>query len=352
MDRNPDDRVPEQLATATGEGAQGYSPPAHPEPPGTSDAAEIRAVPVRHPGRWVSCAVVLVLLAMLVHTLVTNPRFQWGVIGQYFTTSQVIHGLELTLLLTVIAMAIGIALGVLLAVMRMSPNGVLSSVSWFYIWFFRGTPVLVQLIFWYNISALFPHIGFGVPFGPVLVGINANAVITPLVAAMLGLGLNEGAYMSEIIRAGMLSVGEGQVQAANSLGMSRGLTIRRIILPQAMRVIIPPTGNETIGMLKTTSLVSVLAVSELLFTVEQIYSRTFQTIPLLIVASLWYLIVTTILTTGQYYVERHYARGAARALPPTPLQRLATWSRNVREGTWAARGAAAAGGPAGRAGGR
>ena len=345
MDRNPDDGVPERLATSMGEAPPGYSPPAHPE------AAEIRAVPVRHPGRWVSSVVVLVLVAMLIHTLVTNPRFQWGVIGQYFTTRQVISGLELTLLLTLVAMAIGIALGVLLAIMRMSPNGVLSSVSWFYIWFFRGTPVLVQLIFWYNISALFPHIGFGVPFGPVLVGINANAVITPLVAAMLGLGLNEGAYMSEIIRAGMLSVGEGQVQAASSLGMSRGLTIRRIILPQAMRVIIPPTGNETIGMLKTTSLVSVLSVTELLFTVEQIYSRTFQTIPLLIVASLWYLIVTTILTIGQYYVERYYARGAARALPPTPRQRLAAWYRDLRTGAWSSR-AASIGGPAGRAGSR
>lgn len=344
MDTNPDDRAPEQLVTAMEDGGRGHSPPAHP------DAAEIRAVPVRHPGRWVSSLAVLVLAAMLIHTLVTNPRFQWGVISQYFTSAEVIHGLGLTLLLTLVAMSIGMVLGVLLAIMRMSPNGVLSSVSWAYIWFFRGTPVLVQLIFWYNISALFPHIGFGVPFGPVLAGVNANAVITPLVAAMLGLGLNEGAYMSEIIRAGMLSVGEGQLQAASSLGMSRALSIRRIILPQAMRVIIPPTGNEMIGMLKTTSLVSVLSVTELLYAAELIYARTFQTIPLLIVASLWYLIVTTILTIGQYYVERHYARGAARALPPTPLQRLTTWSRNLRERARPSRGAAPTGGPAGRAG--
>lgn len=340
-----DDRPPEQLATATGapEAAGSDPPPAH------SDAAEIQAVPLRHPGRWLSSLVVLVLVAMLIHTLVTNPHFQWGVIGQYFTTSQVIAGLELTLLLTLLAMAIGIALGVLLAVMRMSPNPVLSAVSWFYIWFFRGTPVLVQLIFWYNISALFPRIGLGVPFGPVLVGVHVNSLVTPLVAAILGLGLNEGAYMSEIIRAGMLSVGEGQLQAASSLGMSRGLTIRRIVLPQAMRVIIPPTGNETIGMLKTTSLVSVISVTELLYTVELVFARNFETIPLLIVASLWYLAVTTVLTTGQYYIERHYARGAARALPPTPLRRLATWYRDMRGGAWPPRPAGVPGGRAGRA---
>jgi polar amino acid transport system permease protein len=325
---DPDDRAPEQLATAMGARARARNS----SPPTRPDATEIQAVPLRHPGRWLSSFIVLVLVAMLIHALVTNPRFQWGVIGQYFTTGQVISGLELTLLLTLLAMAIGIALGVLLAVMRMSPNPVLSSVSWFYIWFFRGTPVLVQLIFWYNISALFPHIGLGVPFGPVLVGVNVNSIVTPMVAAILGLGLNEGAYMSEIIRAGMLSVGEGQLQAASSLGMTRGLTIRRIVLPQAMRVIIPPTGNETIGMLKTTSLVSVISVTELLYTVELVFSRNFETIPLLIVASLWYLIVTTILTTGQYYIERHYARGAARALPPTPLQRLATWYRDMLGG--------------------
>ncbi|MGH9066924.1 MAG: amino acid ABC transporter permease, partial [Acidimicrobiales bacterium] len=254
---------------------------------GASSSAEIRAVPVRHPGRWVAMVVVLVLLAMLVNTLVTNVHFQWGVVGQYFTTTRVLHGLALTVELTVIAMAIGIALGVILAIMRLSPNPIVSGSAWLYIWFFRGTPVLVQLLFWFFLSALYPKLGLGVPFGPEFVSGSANAFITPLVAAILGLGLNEGAYMSEIVRAGIISVDHGQTEAAMALGMSRMQTMRRIVLPQAMRVIIPPTGNETISMLKTTSLVSVLAVSELLYTVEQIYARTYQTIPLLIVASLW-----------------------------------------------------------------
>jgi len=282
----------------------------------------IKAVPVRHPGRWVAAAVVLVLVAMLVNTLVTNPRFGWNIIGQYFLSSRVLTGLGYTILLTVVAMAIGIVLGVLLAVMRLSVNPLLSGASWVYIWFFRGTPVLVQLLFWFNLAFLYPRISLGVPFGPAFVHGNANSLITALAAAILGLGLNEGAYMAEIVRAGILSVDHGQIEAAQAVGMSRALTMRRIILPQAMRVIIPPTGNETISMLKTSSLASVITVTELLYAVQLIYSVNFQTIPLLIVASIWYLIMTSVLTIGQYYVERYYARGAARSLPLTPLQRL------------------------------
>lgn len=288
----------------------------------TGPPDQIKAVPVRHPGRWVAAVVVLVLVAMLVHTLATNPRFEWGVIGQYFLSRRVLNGLGLTILLTVVAMAIGIILGVILAVMRLSANPLLSGASWVYIWFFRGTPVLVQLLFWFNLAFLYPRISLGVPFGPAFVHANANDVISALTAAILGLGLNEGAYMAEIVRAGILSVEHGQVEASQALGMSRALTMRRIILPQAMRVIIPPTGNETISMLKTSSLASVITVTELLYAVQLIYSVNFQTIPLLIVASIWYLIMTSVLTIGQYYVERHYARGAARELPPTPLQRL------------------------------
>ena len=269
-----------------------------------------------------AAAVVLVLIAMFVHTLVTNPRFQWGVVGSYFLSRRVLDGLEITILLTVVCMVIGIVLGVMLAVMRLSANPLLSGASWVYIWFFRGTPVLVQLLFWYNMAALYPRISLGVPFGPSFVHLNANSLITALTAAILGLGLNEGAYMAEIVRAGILSVDHGQVEAAQALGMTRTLTMRRIILPQALRVIIPPTGNETISMLKTSSLASVITVTELLYAVQLIYSENFQTIPLLIVASLWYLIATSVLTAGQYYVERHYARGSARELPPTPLQRL------------------------------
>ena len=288
----------------------------------TGPPEEIKAVPVRHPGRWLAAAVVLLLVAMLVHTLVTNPRFQWDIIGRYFLSSRVLDGLALTILVTVVAMAIGIVLGVILAVMRLSANPLLSSASWAYIWLFRGTPVLVQLLFWFNLAFLYPRISLGVPFGPSFLQASANDLITPLTAAILGLGLNEGAYMAEVVRAGILSVEHGQAEAAQALGMSRTLTMRRIILPQAMRVIIPPTGNETISMLKTSSLASVITVTELLYAVQLIYSVTFQTIPLLIVASIWYLIVTSVLTAGQFYIERHYARGSARQLPPTPWQRL------------------------------
>jgi len=221
-------------------------------------------------------------------------------------------------------MAIGIVLGVLLAVMRLSPNPLVSGASWVYIWLFRGTPVLVQILLWYNIAALYPRLSLGIPFGPTFAQVDANSLITPFVAGMLALGLNEGAYMAEIVRAGVISVPEGQTHAAQSLGMTRLQTMRRIVLPQAMRVIVPPTGNETISMLKTTSLVSVIALPhpELLYAAQLIYSVTYQTIQLLIVASLWYLIVTTVLTIGQFYLERYFGRGATRALPETTLGRF------------------------------
>jgi polar amino acid transport system permease protein len=283
---------------------------------------EIKAIPVRHYGRWVAGGFVALLAAALVQSVATNPRFEWDVVGDYLFSSRVLHGLVLTLELTVTSMAIGIALGVVLAVMRLSPNPLVSGASWTYIWFFRATPVLVQILFWGYIAALYPRFSLGIPFGPELASADANSLITPFVAGMLALGLNEAAYMAEIVRAGIISVDEGQIQAAKSLGMTRLLTMRRIVLPQAMRVIIPPTGNETISMLKTTSLVSVLAVTELLYTVQLIYSVNYKTIPLLIVASIWYLAVTTVLTIGQYYVERHFARGAERELPPTAFRRL------------------------------
>jgi polar amino acid transport system permease protein len=258
----------------------------------------------------------------LVRSAATNPRFNWDLVRQFFFSHQVLHGLVLTIELTVIAMVIGILLGIVLAVMRLSPNPLVSGASWTYIWLFRGTPLLVQLLFWNFISAVYPQITFGIPFGPEFVHANANTLITPYVAAILGLGLNEAAYMAEIVRAGILSVDEGQTDAAHALGMTRIKTMRRIVLPQAMRVIIPPTGNETISMLKNTALVSVIAITDLLYSVQLIYSQNFRQIPLLIVASIWYLILTTVLSIGQYYVERHFGRGSTRELPPTPLQRL------------------------------
>ena len=286
------------------------SAPEHPE--------QIRAVPVRHPGRWVAAAIIIVIAAALARSVATNPRFQWGVVGDYLFAAPVEDGVLKTLELTFLAMVIGIVLGILLALMRLSANPLVSWASWLYIWLFRGTPVLVQILFWYNVAAVYPKITLGLPF----LHANANDLITPFMAGLLALGLNEGAYMSEIVRAGIISVDEGQNEAAQALGMSRLQTMRRVVLPQAMRVIVPPTGNETISMLKTSSLVSVIAFTELLYASQLIYSQNYKQIPLLIVASAWYLFLTSILSFGQYYLERHYARGAMRELPATPLQRL------------------------------
>jgi polar amino acid transport system permease protein len=282
----------------------------------------IKAIPVRHPGRWVATAVILLFVAMAINMAVTNPNFAWDVVRENIFATTILEGVWATVWITIVAMIVGIAGGVVLSVMRLSPNPVLSNVAMVYIWFFRGTPVLVQLIFWFNLAALVPQISIGIPFGPTLVSWDTNSVITPFMAALLGLGLNEAAYMAEISRAGIQSVDEGQVEAASALGMSRSLTMRRIVLPQAMRVIIPPTGNEVISMLKTTSLVSVVALPELLYNTQQIYARTYETIPLLIVASIWYLLLTSILTVGQFYIERHYGRGSSNTPPPTYWQRL------------------------------
>ena len=296
------------------------------------DPGTLRAIPVRHPGRWVSVAVILVLLAQFVHWLLTNPELNWPLVGSYLFDPSIRAGIRHTLLLTVIAMLLGVVFGLLLAVMRLSANPIVSGVAWIYIWFFRGTPVFVQLLFWYNLPTVQRSVSLGIPFGPSWFQTDPKTLITQFSAACLGLGLNEAAYMAEIARAGILSVDEGQAQAAAALGMTRARTMRRIILPQAMRVIIPPTGNETISMLKTTSLVSVIGYTELLYTAQIIYSRTFQVIPLLLIASLWYLVMTSVLTVGQYYLERRFARGAMRALPPTPLQRVRGLSRR-----WASR---------------
>ncbi len=278
---------------------------------------------MRRPGRWIAAALVLLVAASLTHSAATNPRFHWDVVGEYLFSHRILSGLLTTIELTVIAMVMGIVIGVLLAVMRLSSNPLVSGGSWLYIWFFRGTPVLVQLFFWANIATLYPEIALGIPFGgPDLLTADGNELITLFVAAVLCLGLNEGAYMAEVVRAGLLSVDEGQTEAAQALGMTRLQTMRRIVLPQAMRVIIPPTGNETISMLKTSALVSVIALTDLLYAAQLIYAVNYQVIPLLIVASLWYLLVTTILSIGQYYIERHYDQGSSREQGPTPWGRL------------------------------
>ncbi len=265
-----------------------------------------RVVPLRHPWTWVASALVAALAALALASVATNPAFQWPVVAEYMLDPQILLGLARTLELTVVAMVIGLVLGTLLAMMRLSPNRLLQTVSWAYIWFFRSVPALVQLIFWYNLGALYPVIALRVPMGPTLWSANTNTLITPMFAALAGLGLAQAAYTAEVIRGGIAAVPRGQTRAALALGM-RPLTIfRRIVFPQAMRVIIPPVGNEVISMVKNTSLVSVIALAELLYTAQLIYARTYETIPLLIVASLWYLVVVSVLSAGQHFLEHRY----------------------------------------------
>jgi len=285
-------------------------------------------VPLRHPWRWVSSAVAVVLVAMLVHTLFSKVngqwRFGWNVVFQYLFNKYVLEGLWLTVFVTIMSMLIGFVLGMILAVMRMSSNRLMTGIAWLYTWFFRGTPVYVQLLFWYNIAILYQSITLGIPFSHAwtLLTISSNSVFTVVRAAIVAFGLNEAAYFSEIARGGLLSIDEGQLEAAKAIGMTRGQSLRYIIVPQAMRVILPPSGNEVISMLKTTSIASAIGLPELLYQTDNIAARTFQVMPMLIVASLWYLAVTTVLSIGQFYLERHYAKGALRTVPPTPLQRI------------------------------
>ncbi|MFE0729211.1 amino acid ABC transporter permease [Streptomyces antibioticus] len=284
------------------------TPPAGPE--------AIKAIPVRHPGRYVSAFVALALLGSVVYAF-AQGNINWNAIPEYFFDDRILHGVWNTLLLTVLSMVIGIAGGILLAVMRLSKNPVTSSIAWFYIWFFRGTPVLVQLFVWFNLGLVFEYINLGPIYKDYW-----SSFMTPLLTALLGLGLNEAAYMAEICRAGLLSVDEGQTEASHALGMSHAKTLRRIVIPQAMRVIVPPTGNEVINMLKTTSLVSAVQFADLFKEAQDIGQNAGSTVEMYFLAAAWYLIMTSILSVGQYYVERYYARGSSRSLPPTPLQRF------------------------------
>jgi len=283
----------------------------------------IKAIPVRHPWRWLSAVLVVLLVAQVIYTILVEAGLRWDVIRHFLFQRLIFGGIVVTLELTVLAMIIGVALGIVLAVMRLSVNPVVAWVSWFYIWFFRGTPVLVQIFFWFNLNLVLPHITLGVAGTPFFWrGPGTNSLITPFMSALLGLGLNEAAYMAEIVRAGIISVDQGQTEAAQALGMTRLLVMRRIVLPQAMRVIIPPTGNETISMLKTSSLAFVATVPELFTRGQQIASANFDIVELIFVISIWYLFMTSILTVGQFYLERYFARGSQRALPMTPLQRF------------------------------
>ncbi len=266
--------------------------------------------------------VVVVFAAEAVYTVATAPNLEWNVVQHFLFQDRILLGLTGTLELTVLAMLIGIALGISLAVMRISPNPVMSVVSWFYIWFFRGTPVLVQLFFWWNLPLILPNIGIGIPLTNLGWHTETVKLITPFLASILGLGLNEGAYMAEIVRAGIISVEHGQTEAAMALGMRRLQVMRRIVLPQAMKVVIPPTGNETISMLKTSSLAFITTFGELFRVQTEVSAFNYRIVELLIVVSFWYLLLTSILTVGQYYLERYFGRGSQRELPPTPWQRF------------------------------
>jgi polar amino acid transport system permease protein len=292
--------------------------------PSTTPAA-IDAVPLRHPWRWVAAVVIVVLVALFLYGMATNPAYRWNIFAKYLFNERILFGVWNTLQLTIYSMVLAIALGVVLAVMRLSPNPVFRSVSWVFLWIFRGTPIYVQLAFWGLIPTIYANIQLGVPFGPSLFHLNLQALSIPFILAMLGLALNEAAYMAEIIRAGISSVPEGQSEASTALGMSWGMTMRRTVLPQAMRVIIPPTGNEVISMLKTTSLVTGVPFTLDLYgiTSREIAARIFEPVPLLLVAAFWYLVITSILMVGQFYLERYFSRGASRKLTTKQLEALA-----------------------------
>ena len=278
--------------------------------------------PRRRRGRWLATLAVALVAGWLAQALLTNDTFDYGAVGDYVLDETILDGVRNTLLITLVAQAVGIAIGVLVALGRMSDNPLTASLSWCFVWFFRGTPVLVQIIFWFNLGLVFPTVGLSLPFVGEVFSQPTNTVITAFSAAILGLGINEGAYMAEIVRGGILSVDRGQTEAAQALGMTHTRTMRRIVLPQAMRVIIPPTGNELINMLKTSSLVVVISYAELLTSAQNIYSSNLKTLELLVVASAWYLALTSLLSTGQFFLERRFARGSGELPDPRALMLL------------------------------
>jgi polar amino acid transport system permease protein len=284
----------------------------------------IDAVPLRHPWRWTSAAIIVVLLGLFLYGAATNKGFGWSYYTKYVFDQRIVAAAWNTLQLTAWSMLLGLIFGVIVAVMRLSENPVFKTVAWIYLWIFRGTPVYVQLVFWGLFPTLYRSVQFGVPFGPVAFHLELQDLSIGFTLAIVGLGLNEAAYMAEIIRAGINSVPEGQLEVSTALGMSWSMTMRRTVLPQAMRVIIPPTGNELISMLKTTSLVTAIPYNlELYGRARDISAVIYQPVALLLVAATWYLAITTILMVAQYYVERHFSRGMSRILTPKQLQALA-----------------------------
>ncbi|MER5770851.1 amino acid ABC transporter permease [Streptomyces sp. NPDC001985] len=299
-------------------------------PPGPGDPARLRVVPARHYARWAAGAAVTVLVVQFAHGMATNPVWEWGVFSDYILSETIVDAVWVTLQLTAYATVLGFLLGTVLAFMRLSRSPVLQTVAWTYVWIFRSIPMIVQLVFWFNLSALYASLGVGIPFGPVFWSVDSNSLIGTMGAAVIGLTLHQAAYAAEIVRGGVIAVDHGQSEAAAALGIPRLRQIRRIVLPQAMRAILPTAGNEIIGLLKGTSVVYVMAIGELFYQVQVIYGRNGRVIPLLLVATAWYVVLTSVLSVGQYYVERHFARGANRTPPPSPIQRARRFVRNLR----------------------
>lgn len=292
------------------------------------DLGDLPVVHTKHWFRWSIGIVVLFVVAQFAWSLVTNENYEWDVFAHYFLSEPVLQGVGLTLLLTVVAASIGFFLGTLLALARLAKSPLLNSAAWLFIWFFRSVPLVVQIIVWYNLGYLYPTLGLGTPFTTDfwIVEFPTVQLISAFAAAILGLSLNQAAYSAEIIRGGLVSVDQGQLEAAAALGIPPRRRLTRIILPQAMRSIVPNATNEVIGLVKGASVVFVIALPEVFYAVQVIYNRNSRVIPLLLVAVVWYTIITTALSIAQYYIERYYARGSARTLPPTPLQRFRTWT--------------------------
>ncbi|MQX47326.1 amino acid ABC transporter permease [Sinorhizobium medicae] len=268
------------------------------------EIAHLKLVPKRHIGRMVAAGIVLLLLAGLVRAFSVG-QIEWSYVRDFLFAPAILAGLYNTLLMTIAAMGVGIVLGVVIAIMRISGNPVLSSIAIGYVWVFRGAPALLQLMLWFNLALIFPTLGI-----PGLFEFRTVDVMTPFVAAVLGLGLSQGAYTSEVVRSGLLSVDSGQYEAARTIGMTQMMMLRRIVLPQAMRVMVPPVGNEVIGMVKLTSLASVIQYSEILHNAQIIYFANTRVLELLLVASFWYLLVVSVLSVGQHYIERYFGRGS------------------------------------------
>jgi polar amino acid transport system permease protein len=292
----------------------------------STDFSTLQVVKSRHWVRWILSAVALFIVAQLLWSVVSTPTYKWDVFAKYFFSPAVLRGLGLTLLFTAVSGTIGFLAGGVLALMRLSKSPLLNGFAWSFIWFFRSVPLMVQVLVWFNLGYLYPTIGLGVPFTTnYFVEAETVVLISAFAAAVLGLSLHQAAYSAEIIRGGILSVDQGQLEAAAALGLPRSVRVRRIILPQAARSILPNAFNEIIGLLKGTSIISVIAIGELFYVAQVIYNRNHDVIPLLLVAVVWYAILTTVLSIAQFYIERHFARGSARVLPPTPIQRARTW---------------------------